>query len=295
MSKDADLIPTPLFLRKLEDAYEGLSKQHRRVCSFFLRNHVKAAFLTVAEVAEQSGVSPATVVRFAVAMGFSGYSELQKSLQCTASSGTANEYLRVVNPGNGSILAQVARISGDALAELADDQDEEIFKRAVKRLHEARRVVVVGHKASFGAAAHAAYVLAKVHDDVRLLRSINEPESFSDINDLGPQDVMLVFAVIYHPTATREFMRLAHAQGASIVLVSDFKTFPEASFATESIWAPIRFHGFLDQTAPLIAVADALAYGVYAEDEEEGKARLKRFNAFNETVGAFTQVGRFSE
>lgn len=288
----------PPLLKKFEDAYDGLSKQHRRVCSFFLRNHLKASFLTVAEVAEQSGVSPATVIRFAVAMGFSGYAELQKTLQRMAASGTNNEYLRVAMPEattDESTLSHVAHISIEALAELCDDLDEPTYRRTVEKLKRARRIVVVGHKASFGPAAHAAYVLAKVHDNVRLLHSINEPDSFSAVNDLGPEDVLLAFTVIYHPTATREFMRLAHLRGTSIVLVSDFKTFPEASLAEETLWVPIRFHGFLDQVAPMLAVADALAYGIYSLDEEAGKARLKRFNAFNEAVGAFTQIGKFSE
>lgn len=293
-----ELSPMPELLKKFEDAYDGLSKQHRRVCSFFLRNHVKASFLTVAQVAEQSGVSPATVIRFAVVMGFSGYSDLQKTLQRIAANGPNNEYLRVALPadqGNASQLARVARISSEALAELCDDFDEAVFQRTVEKLKTARRIVVVGHKASFGPAAHAAYVLSKVHDDVRLMHSINEPDSFSSINDLGPEDVLIAFMVIYHPTATREFIRLAHLKGARIILISDFKTFPEASLADETLWAPIRFHGFLDQVAPMLAIADALAYGIYALDEEAGKARLKRFNAFNEAVGAFTQVGRFSE
>ena len=69
------LADAPELIKKFEDAYDDLSKQNKRVCAFFIHNHLKAAFLTTAEVAEQAGVSPATVVRFAVAMGFSGYAD----------------------------------------------------------------------------------------------------------------------------------------------------------------------------------------------------------------------------
>lgn len=292
------LVDVPELIRKFEDSYDDLSKQHKRVCAFFIHNHLKAAFLTTAEVAEQAGVSPATVVRFAVAMGFSGYAELQKKLRGVASSGISSEILRVSSSKADEAptpLHSVAKIASDALDEMVESVDDEAFRRAGRLLFNARKIVVIGHKAGFGPAAHAAYVLSKVHSDVRHITSLNEFDSFSAACDLGEEDVLLVFTVIYYPTATTEIMRLTAKRGVKIVLVSDFKTFAEALLASEAILVPIRFHGFLDQMAPMLAVADALAYEVYACDEEKAKKRLKMFNAFNEEIKAFSRIGRFAD
>lgn len=290
------LADAPELIKKFEDAYDDLSKQNKRVCAFFIHNHLKAAFLTTAEVAEQAGVSPATVVRFAVAMGFSGYADLQKKLRGIASSGISSEVLRVSSSRadeEPTPLHSVAKLASSSLEEMIETIDDEAFTRAGRLLFSARKILVVGHKAGFGPAAHAAYVLSKVHSDVRHVSSLNEFDSFSTACDLGEEDVLLVFTVIYYPTATTEIMRLTAKKGVKIVLVSDFKTFAEAELASESILVPIRFHGFLDQMAPMLAVADALAYEVYACDEEKAKKRLKMFNAFNEEIKAFSRIGRF--
>lgn len=298
-TEDETLLMTePLLLKRLDDAYGGLSKQNKRVCAFIRRNHLKAAFLTTSEIAQQAGVSGATVVRCAEALGFDGFSDLQSKLRELAAQGLGTEYLRVHAPvqskGEEGVLSAVASLSSSTLAEVAEQNDPEAFSKAAKILFKAKRILVAGHKASAGSAVHAAYVLSKIHANVHLVETPNSFDGFASA-DLGPEDGLLVFTVIYYPTATLEIMRLMAAQGVPIVLVTDFKTFDEAKLATETILVPIRFFGFLDQTAPLLAAADALAYAVYQEDEEKGKARLHAFNEFNERLHAFSQVGRFTE
>lgn len=294
------LLTTPPLLKRLEDSYDSLSKQNKRVCSFFLRNHLKAAFLTVAQVADYAGVSPATVVRFCTAMGFSGFAELQQKFRAMAADGLGTEFLPVKPPAaevsaTDSPLKDIASLSMRALKELSDDLDGTAFDRASRLLFDARKILVAGHKANLGVAAHAAYVLSKIHADVRHVQSVDGFDSFGVINDADERDVLLVFTVIHYPTATLEIMRALAKKGVRIVLVTDFKAFAEADLAEEVLLAPLRFHGFLDQMAPMLAIADALAYSVYRKDEEKGRMRLKEFNAFNEEIKAFAQVCRFSE
>lgn len=294
------LLTTPPLLKRLEDAYDSLSKQNKRVCSFFLRNHLKAAFLTAAQVADYAGVSPATVVRFCTAMGFSGFSDLQQQFKTMAADGLGTEFLPVKPPAakrtaGDSPLKDVASVSMRALKDLSEEFDGAAFDRASQLLFNARKILVTGHKANLGIAAHAAYVLSKIHPDVRHIQSLDGFDSFGAVNDADESDVLLAFTVIHYPTATLEIMRALANKGVRIVLVTDFKAFAEADLAEEVLLAPFRFHGFLDQMAPMLAIADALAYSVYQKDEERGRKRLKEFNAFNEQIKAFAQVCRFSE
>lgn len=294
------LLSTPPLLKRLEDSYDSLSKQNKRVCSFFLRNHLKAAFLTVAQVADYAGVSPATVVRFCTAMGFSGFAELQQKFRAMAADGLGTEFLPVKPPvsertAGDSPLKDVASVSMRSLKELSDDFDGAAFDRASQMLFDARKILVAGHKANLGIAAHAAYVLSKIHADVRHIQSVDGFDSFGALNDADKRDVLLAFTVIHYPQATLEIMRVLAQKCVRIVLVTDFKAFAEADLAEEVLLAPLRFHGFLDQMAPMLAIADALAYSVYQKDEEKGRKRLKEFNAINEQIQAFAQVCRFSE
>ena len=292
----------PPLLKMIEQKSSTMTYQHQRIGAFLKRHHLKAAFLTVAEVAKEAGVSPATVVRFSSALGYKGFSELQKELQelavnASGTKGGRTEFLSVKpdDAGEGSILQKMTTKVANAVGEFAAQIDAEPFDKAVKILFDAKKIAVAGHKASLGVAAHAAYVLSKVHANVRHLSGTDEFTSFADIEDMGPDDALLVFAVIHYPNTTLKLIRLLKSKGVKVVLVADFLAFPEAQLADAVLIANLDFHGFLDLMEPFLIYADALAYGVFSMDEEKAKRRLKAFNAFNEADRAFLHVCRFAD
>src|SRR5215207_3778833 len=72
------------------DRFGKLSPKHQTVARCIAENPAFAAFATAAELGERAGVSAATVVRFAQALGFNGYNELQQNAR--------HEYLRTLRP-----------------------------------------------------------------------------------------------------------------------------------------------------------------------------------------------------
>ena len=75
MKNDADL------LQRLAKGAERYSA-NQRVLAKYVQNHYQTvAFSTVSQLAELSGVSEATVVRFAKALGFKGYPDFQKEVR----------------------------------------------------------------------------------------------------------------------------------------------------------------------------------------------------------------------
>ena len=69
------------FRAKLEAVYGHLSKGHRRIADFIKENYERASFMTAAALGETVGVSESTVVRFAGALGFDGYPDLQSKIR----------------------------------------------------------------------------------------------------------------------------------------------------------------------------------------------------------------------
>ena len=68
-------------LLKLNQTYKSLSKGQKQLANYIMENYDRAAFITASKMGRIVGVSESTVVRFAYALGYDGYPELQKSLQ----------------------------------------------------------------------------------------------------------------------------------------------------------------------------------------------------------------------
>ena len=70
-----------LILERIQQEEDRLSIQQKRVAQYILQDCGEAAFMTAAKLAEASGVSEATVIRFANRMGYGRYSQLQEELR----------------------------------------------------------------------------------------------------------------------------------------------------------------------------------------------------------------------
>ena len=68
-------------LKRIEECVPSFSKGQKKIADFIINQYNKAVFMTAAKIAEETGVSESTVVRFANAMGFEGFPEFQQALQ----------------------------------------------------------------------------------------------------------------------------------------------------------------------------------------------------------------------
>ncbi|MBN1921995.1 MAG: MurR/RpiR family transcriptional regulator [Anaerolineae bacterium] len=70
-----------MFRDRIRDGYERLSPGYRKLADFIVNYTLDAAFLTATELARRVEVDPATVVRFAQDLGYSGYRELSQEIK----------------------------------------------------------------------------------------------------------------------------------------------------------------------------------------------------------------------
>ncbi len=67
-------------LSRIKDNYNKLSKGQKLIATYVMNNYDKVAFMTASKLGDNVGVSESTVVRFANALGYKGYPNLQKGI-----------------------------------------------------------------------------------------------------------------------------------------------------------------------------------------------------------------------
>lgn len=70
-----------MFQDRIRANYEGLTPGFRKLADFIMNHTLDAAFLTATELSRRVGVDPATVVRFAQELEYSGYRELSREIK----------------------------------------------------------------------------------------------------------------------------------------------------------------------------------------------------------------------
>ncbi len=202
--------------------YEELSKSNKHVADYLLANWEAVAFSTLAEVAQQIGVSTATVIRFARAIGLQGYSALQSLFQNNIRNkvGLPQRLEISMERGQGDRLL-VDSFSNDIanLNKTLENLRPESLAAAVSLIVEAQNVYLLGSRASFSIAYYMAVRLGQVRKNIRLIHGIGGiyPE---EIVSMGPGDVCIAYMAPRYPRAMMNALAWAKQLGAKLIIIS---------------------------------------------------------------------------
>jgi len=247
-----------------------LSEGQRAVADFILHNYEKAAFLTAARLGARVGVSESTVVRFATALGYEGYPQMQQALQDTVRNRltTVDRLLGSVE-GMGSdeaVLNKVMLQDCDNIRDTLQETDPASFAQAIELILGARRVYVCGQRSASSLAIFLSFCLNWALGNTQALLSGVE-DWLEQLAALGPEDLLIAISFPRYTRKTVYAAEFAHSRGAKVLAITDSVMSPLARFATTVLTARSGIDSFVDSfTAPLSLINALLtAVGQHAQ------------------------------
>ncbi|WP_164072471.1 MurR/RpiR family transcriptional regulator, partial [Poseidonibacter lekithochrous] len=143
----------------ITEQHPKLSKRLRQVAEYLLEHPNEIAFGTVAVISKNAGVHPSTLVRFANAFGYSGFSEMQRLFQqqLIEEAPSYQERVRIAREELGDegddtpvqLLGHFVDANARALQHLADITPSEDLDRAIDILANAQSTHIVGVRRAF--------------------------------------------------------------------------------------------------------------------------------------------------
>ncbi len=244
---------------RLNQSGKRLSKGHRKIAQYIVEHYDKAVFMTASRLGESVGVSESTVVRFASAMGYEGYPQLQRSLQELVSHRlTANQRFEMatdIDPQ--AVLPFVLKSDMQNLRATMEDMDNQVFGDVVQRLLSAKAIYVMGLRSAAPLAQFMGYYLNYIFDDVHLV-SVGATDVFEEISKLNQDDVLVGISFPRYSNRTLEAMRFAKRCGAQVVAITDGPMSPLHDIADVTLTARTDMASFVDSLAAPLSVINAL-------------------------------------
>ncbi len=246
-------------MERLNQSGRRLSKSHRRIADYITAHYDKAVFMTASRLGECVGVSESTVVRFASALGYEGYPQLQRSLQELVSHRlTANQrFERVTEIDPRNVLSTVLKSDMQNLHSTLEALDPAVFEDVVSRILSARSVYVIGLRSAAPLAQFLVNYLRYMFDPVRLV-SGGAADGPEEMLELRPSDVLIGISFPRYSARTLEVMRFARHCGAQVVAVTDGPMSPLCDVADACLTARTDMASFVDSLAAPISVINAL-------------------------------------
>ena len=275
---------------RLNQSGKRLSKGHRKIAQYIVEHYDKAVFMTASKLGESVGVSESTVVRFASAMGYEGYPQLQRSLQELVSHRlTANQRFEMsteIDPREA--LNVVLKSDVQNLRATMEQMDPSVFEDVVNRLLSAKSIYVMGLRSAAPLAQFMGYYLNYIFDNVHLVSS-GATDVFAEISKLQENDVLVGISFPRYSSRTLEAMRFAKRCGAQVVAITDGPMSPLAAIADATLMAHTDMASFVDSLAAPLSVINALLVALGLHRKEALTQHFRKLESIWETYEVYLE------
>ena len=219
--------------------FPGLSRQLQRIARFALERPQDVALDTVAVAAGKAEVQPSAIVRFAQALGFDGYTDMQRIFRdrLVQRSGSYRERiatLRRAAPALSRPKAVLHDFVADSIAHLSHLEDHvapERLDHAVELLAGAATIHVLAQRRAFPVACYLSYALAQLELPVSLLDGVGGMVR-EQARAMRADDVLVAVSFRNYSPEVIELAANAYRRGVPVIVITDSAVSPLARSAT---------------------------------------------------------------
>ena len=262
-------------LVRINQNYNSFSKGQKLLANYIMENYDKAAFITASRMGHTVGVSESTVVRFAYALGYDGYPELQRSLQeLIRNRLTAVQRIRLTSDlEKDEILTNILKSDVANLRSTIDAADNATFNRVVDALFTAEKVYIVGMKSASLLAQFLGYYLGFVLDNVVVVNA-SFGDAYESMIRIGPKDICIGISFPRYSTRTVEALSFAKIMGAKVTAITDGMLSPIAELADFVLLAHSDMASFADSLTAPLSLINALIVAASLRRQDDVYERL---------------------
>lgn len=272
-------------LRSLAPSQHGAL---RRIADVVLADPTAAAELSIDRLADAADSSPASVVRLARDLGFSGYRELRFALRADlafasgrdAAGGDSADLHRDIDPADtlDQVIAKIAFADSRAVTETCERVDRDELAAITDLMSSAQRIATFGVGASCFAATDLQQKLSRIGLQATSYRDAHEGLPAAAL--LQECDVLIGISHGGDTIDVVDALRIAQEAGAGTVALSNTESSPAVTIADHALLtaaqeSPFRSGATASRLAQLTLV-DIIFVAVAQRHHEQAGRALRR-------------------
>jgi len=257
--------------RAITEAHPGMSRGAQQIARYLLHNPNEVALASVKTIAGAAGVHSSGLVRFAQALGFAGFREMQRVFQTrlvTAAPGFAervsaleDELGRHAAKTNLAFLRDLVIRDIAALRNLLETTQVDQLDKAIDLLAKAKRIYLVGQLRALPVASFLRYVLAMLRREVVLLDAAGGLAT-EQAKIIAPDCVLVAVSFRYYAAEVVGIVEGAARRRVPVIAITDGPLSPLAKSATVCFDVPEDEYAFSRSLAASMCLAQTLVIGL---------------------------------
>ncbi len=251
-------------MEKIKLKYYRLSKSQKMIANYILNHYDKVAFMTASILGEAVNVSESTVVRFANALGYSGYPKLQKALQeLIKTKLTTVQRLEISNRQitQESIIEDVIKSDIDNIQAIINELDREEFSKIAEVINRARNIYIIGFRTSTILAEFLGFYLNLILDNVRVVRH-GVSDIYEQLIHITKEDIIIGISFPRYSSKTTQILKFVKEKDAKIIAITDSDLSPLIELSDYKLIARSNMVSFVDSLVVPLSLMNALIVSI---------------------------------
>ena len=260
-------------IRVIHDRYEDMSKSYQKIALYLTQNPNDVAVHSVNAIAERCGVHASSFVRFAQALGYDGFKDLQLLFQKRLSTAAPGFEARVkaleTELGSRADRSEFGFLRDLVVRDIASLQDmmtgiaPEDLVEAVSLLEKADTIFLIGQLRSTPVVELLRYILTMLGKRCVLLDPGGGLATHM-ARVMQPSDALIAVSFRFYATEVVNVVEEAGRNGVPIIAISDSTLSPLAKSARVLFAVPEHEYTFSRSLAAPMCLAQALTVALAA-------------------------------
>ncbi|MGX8795484.1 MurR/RpiR family transcriptional regulator [Fusibacter sp. JL298sf-3] len=255
-------------LARIKSQYNMLSKSHKKIADYILGNYDKVAFMTASRLGKKVNISESTVVRFACAIGYSGYPELQRELQDTIKTRltTVQRFERSKDAIEQEQLKKVMIGDIENIRHTIEQFDETLMNIFVDKIIEARKVYIIGLRSSSVLANYLGFYLNYILPNLHIIKESTQ-NVYDQFLHMSEEDVLIALSFPRYSKRTYDCVDYAIKNDITILGITDGANSPLYAKTPYCLTAKYTMDTFIDSFVAPMSLINALIVGISNKKE----------------------------
>lgn len=275
-------------LERIRTNKNTFSKGHKKIADYILENYDRCAFMTATKLGQMSGVSESTVVRFPLAIGYSGYPEMQKELEKILQDKIQSyDKIDVLNSKltTDMVINNVLTMDARKIEHIITSLDMNSFNAAVDDLLSAETVYVIGLRNCQPLSHFLGYYLKMIRKNVVVISSGDSNEFFETIRHITSNDVIVGISFPRYSMRTLKALEFANSKSAKVISITDSKHSPMNMYSSCNLLARTDMASIVESMVAPMSLINAIIVSMCLRNSENVVANIEELNALVEDYG----------
>jgi DNA-binding MurR/RpiR family transcriptional regulator len=266
--------------QRISGKYPLLSRKEKKIADFILQNFPAAFALSAAHLADRTGTSSATIVRFAQHLGFTGFQQFRLHMLNEAKEEMMPEdRFKLLSPKENQIstVLKIAELEVKSINDTLQQLDRAVFERFIAGLNKGRCVYSLVIGISSLLARLSAYQLNQAGLTTQFCAK-DEHSFLEKLIHLTPKDVLLAFSFPPYSKATVQAVEFCRERGVLCLAVTDRTTAPIVRFSQEALLVKTGNLMFTNSVSAVAMLINAIATEIALLNKKRVVAEIDLMN-----------------